>query len=150
MVNKKRGITIKEKSSKRLSKIRKFDKLGYSLEVGIFNPGLARLGSYHEFGTSRIPRRSFLREYYTIHSSDVTNGLRKTMSDIYRGVSPDKALSKLGLTIVEGIKKRIKEKIPPELAQSTIDQKSGRYKYTPLIRTGELIRSIEYRVKKNK
>lgn len=41
--------------------IKAFEAEPPTIEIGIFNHELAQIGSYHEFGTVKMPKRSFLR-----------------------------------------------------------------------------------------
>lgn len=142
------SYTLKSKKSPRLKQLQKLNGTTHKLEVGVFDSELARIGSYHEFGTSNIPRRSFIRAWFDMNSRALGMRMSKAAKEIAQGNSEKVALGKVGAWAVVGIKVRIIAKIPPKLAPSTIARKSGKYKTTPLIDRGNLFRAIEYKVVK--
>lgn len=140
--------TLKSKKSPRLKQLQKLDGKTLKLEIGVFDSELARIGSYHEFGTDTIPRRSFIRAWFDLNSKEVGRRMSLAAKQIASGTSESVALAAVGTWAVKGIKGRIIRKIPPSLAASTIAQKTGRFKTTPLIDRGRLLGAIEWRLVK--
>lgn len=153
----KGGLVWKEvdrwtKKAKRKSSVKQ-----PSLKVGVFgsaaeaqhpnNPDatVGDIAFYNEFGTVSIPARSFIRDWV---DGNIDNITRQLGGDLLKVFTTDKriqdALTKRGRTYRAAIIKRIKERIPPPNAPSTLAQKSGD---TPLIDTETLIDAIRYEVK---
>ena len=113
----------------------------------------AEVASIHEFGApnaaSPIPQRSFLRatmdegraKYNRLLEDVVTKTVKKNVSPIQRA-------NRVGSTIRKDVINRIKSRIPPPLAQATVDR--GRRADTPLLNTGQLVRSIKSIVRKKR
>lgn len=119
------------------------------IEVGL--PGgtgadVLLIGLVHEFGTvdSRIPERSWLRGAYDAHHAEWSKLGGQLLAKVVEGkLSVEKGLGLLGEKIVSDIKKHIKERIPPPLADATIEAKGSDI---PLIDTAQFINSISYKV----
>jgi hypothetical protein len=95
---------------------------------------LIKKAFYNEFGTSRIPKRSFLRQ------NDIKKKVRiEEFLDIIKSV--DSVFSKIGLQMSSIIKERIRDIRTPVNAPSTIAKKGSS---NPLIDSGELINSIDF------
>lgn len=103
------------------------------LDVGIFN----------EFGTSRIPPRSFIRAWFDEAQEEGHRKLKELVAKVPQGESVDKALEKFGLWAVGQVQARIASNIPPPNAPSTVAKKGSS---TTLIDTGQLRSSITYKV----
>lgn len=118
------------------------------LEVGIIdNPSLASLGAFHEFGTTTIPSRSFLRKYVEQNEPVIVKRLIEALQKIY--IQPERNpktdLNNLGSFMVQGIKTRILSGIAPALKPAT--QKSKKQnKSLPLVHTGKLLNGIRFRI----
>lgn len=98
----------------------------------------------HEFGTDRIPQRSFVRAWMDAHYSDVGQLAYKLMQAQMQGKQTlPQALGKIGSYMAGGMKARIAQGIPPPLAASTIARKGSS---VPLIDTGQLRASITYSI----
>lgn len=104
---------------------------------------VAEVAAFHEFGLG-VPQRSFIRSWFDeaieenralIHSQ-----LRLV---VQRKLTLDVALERIALKLEANIKRRIRNRIPPPLAQSTIDRKGSS---VPLIDTGQLRNAIRARV----
>jgi hypothetical protein len=110
-------------------------------------PSLVTLGDvavWNEYGTDRIPERSFIR---STHDENVSKW-RKVTDDLRSAVIIGKhttewALKYMGLVIKTAIQKKIRDQIPPPNAESTVARK---HSTTPLIDTGQLINSLNYEV----
>ena len=108
---------------------------------------LAEIAAYHEFGTSTIPERSFLRATFYGHAAE---GLRVMCEKLSKAIIEGKldeprALGLLGTWAVAEVKKTIRASIAPELAPATIAAKGSSL---PLVDSGQLINSITYVVEK--
>lgn len=103
-----------------------------------------QVAEWNEFGTDRIPSRSFIRAWFDENEASLRQDLTKLMQSVIRGArTPDQVLELLGLRCVGEIQQRIADGIPPANAPSTIARKGSS---TPLIDTGILRSSISYRV----
>lgn len=122
--------------------------VGAAVNVGIlagatYPDGMpvAQNGFWQEFGTSKMPARSFLRSTVAEKSRGWPDAMAKIAKS--NGYDSRKTMASMG----EGIKGQIQHTIntlsSPPLAQSTIDAK-GHSK--PLIETAVLLRSIDYEV----
>lgn len=138
-------VKVTDKLTSRGKEIQKLTETVSKVEVGIFDPRLAQIGAFHEFGTSTIPRRSFIRAWFAIEGIKMRDKLREAMVELYKTGS-ESGLNEVGSFAVNGIKTRILGKIPPKLAPSTVKGKSGSHKNTPLIDRGTLFRAISYRI----
>lgn len=102
-------------------------------------------GIYNEFGTNNIPERSFIRAGYDTEKKNIINDAEKlTKKVVAMEMKPQTAANLLG----DAAKGRIQEfaidlRDPPN-AQSTIDKKGST---NPLVDTGQMIGSIDYKVK---
>ena len=105
----------------------------------------AQIGAWQEFGTDTIPARSFIRAPYEKAEREGRVKATSAMAAIARGkMTPDRALSLIGMFFKAKMQQAIRANIPPALADSTIAAKGSS---TPLIDTGQLLRSIDYEVK---
>jgi hypothetical protein len=107
------------------------------LEVAVFN----------EFGTDRIPERSFIRAWFDENESRLGIAVKRMTASVIAGKrTKEQALELLAQACVGQIQKRIANGISPPNAESTIAQKGSS---KPLIGvTGQLRTSISYRVDK--
>jgi hypothetical protein len=105
-----------------------------TLEVAIWN----------EFGTTRIPERSFLRAWFDEHKDEARVLWTKLMRSVAMGTrSQEDAVNLFGLHCVGQIQDRISQSIPPPNADSTVKRKGSS---TTLIDTGVLRSSITHSV----
>lgn len=127
------------------------------LLVGIFDdageePGgltVAEVATFHEFGYG-VPERSFLRAYVDQKQEKILDDLIRELSSVVDGKQNIKrALNRVGLAMVGGIKQRIANRIPPSLEESTIKKKTraGKRGDVPLVDKGQLRNSIVHKVK---
>ncbi|MCP4967428.1 MAG: hypothetical protein GY926_19620 [bacterium] len=106
---------------------------------------IVEIGAAHEFGTTRVPERSWLRSTM----DDQQNAIVKKIADELAAVADGRrtaiaALKRLGLFAVELIRKKIRSRIAPPLSSATIAAKGST---VPLIDTGRMMQSITYVVK---
>lgn len=154
----KKGPNVRDvdKGWKRvMATVEKLAKTQPTLAVGIVGTdkhsgsslSVAEIGTIHEFGTKRIPQRSFLRRTLdrnrVAYNAALSGAVYISITDAAKQ-RPDVTLSnfkKLGMRIVGEIQREIARGIPPPLAESTIARKGSS---KPLIDTGQLRRSITY------
>lgn len=118
------------------------------------NLTMVELATIHEFGTGKIPERSFIRSYFDAEFDSLMGVLRKLIEKaIARAVQTGKpitaaeqkkVLDTVGAYMVGRIQERIASgAIKPPLAETTIDRKGSS---KPLIDTGQLRSSITFEV----
>lgn len=119
---------------------------------------VAHLAAIHEFGTDRIPERSFMRATFDAKRGEYTDLIKTLANDVaVQGQSPELAARKLGVIASNDVKRTIQDGIEPDLADATKrarDDKAAHggglasmaQTYTPLIDSGQLIASITFRV----
>lgn len=122
--------------------------IGIHAEKGTRNKGKltnAQVGACHEFPNSKVPHRPFLRPIFDENLKRYQLFLVRSHGQavVRMGQSPTISFQRLGMKIVADIKNRIRDRIPPELSQSTIDKKKSS---TPLIDTAQMLNSIDYKV----
>ena len=105
---------------------------------------VVEVATVHEFGTERVPERSFIRA--AIDEQQVK--LQQTSAALGRGVvlgtfTPRQALELLGHEAVGIMQQRISDRIEPPNAPSTVARKKSS---VPLVDKGQLRGSITHRV----
>ena len=114
---------------------------------------VAQLASIHEFGSGRIPARSFVRSWFDENQRKIRGTLLQLMAkEIARAIKTGRPitdatrtriLEQLGLQSVGQIQARISRGIAPPLKAATIERKGSS---TPLIDTGQLRASVTHLV----
>lgn len=106
----------------------------------------ADVATWMEFGTSKLPQRSWLRDYVDENEAKIKRNIILVIQKVVKGdlASVDQAMELVGIKIQEDILARIKSGIAPPLAASTEARKGHS---TPLIHTRQFIDSITYAVK---
>lgn len=97
---------------------------------------------WQEFGTDKIPSRSFIRAPFEANKQKYLGALRELLPKVIDGkMTITRALKLIGLAMATDMKKAILtgEGIPPPNAPSTIAAKGSS---RPLVDTGQLVRSI--------
>ena len=156
MSNQKEGLTLEFKG-KPGDIFRRLDNTGY-VEVGIIGSSektddgdvtVAYYGSVHEFGYPplNIPERSFLRKPLKVFMRRyMYKNCEKIIASFFRG-EKEKILHKLGIAAKNAVIKSFKTRGVygewPDLSDETIARKGVD---TPLIDTGALRQSLDYRV----
>lgn len=132
----------------------------YKIQIGIFGDmeGGASHGEddtvldiaiTHEFGLSarNIPERSFIRAGYDTYLSDITAEAEKLINQVvYLKLNPQVFFETLGHIIVGFIQRYLTDLDTPPNAPATIALKGSS---NPLIDTGQLRDSIQYKVTQN-
>ncbi len=104
------------------------------LEVAVWN----------EFGTDRIPERSFIRAWFDENRDRCRTAMRKMLEAVVTGkYTREQAVELVAQRFVGEIQKRMSRGIPPANVQSTIEAKGSD---KPLINTGQLRSAISYEV----
>ena len=104
-----------------------------------------QIAVFNEFGTSKIPERSFIRAWFDANEGVIKERLTALMRSVVKEKrTPGDILEILGGWCVGQIQSRISQGITPGNAESTLRKKAP--KTTPLIDTGVLRASVSYRV----
>lgn len=100
---------------------------------------------FNEYGTSRIPERSFMRSTYDEKESEWNKALDKIVSSVVEGNinNIEQKISLVGEQMVNDIKEKIDSNIPPPLSEATIRRKGSS---RTLIDTGIMRASITYTI----
>lgn len=104
---------------------------------------VAYIASVQEYGTSNIPARPFFRNAISENRKD----WKKKYASLLKKTDFDVATKTLAEVIVGDIKQSITTLDSPPLAKSTIKQKGFS---KPLIDTGHMLNSVDYRIIKKK
>jgi len=106
------------------------------------------IGAIHEFGDGKIPARSFLRAWVDEHAAEADAWIRDAATKYVRGkdeTDPGKYLGVAARKIIDSMRKRMEERIPPPLAQATLKRRQGRGT-VPLVDSRQLINSLTYEI----
>lgn len=99
---------------------------------------------WNEFGTEKIPARSFLRAWFDENQDKIREAVKRMAEAVLKGrYTARQAKELLAQTFVAQIQRRIAIGIPPPNAPATVTRKGSS---TPLIDTGQLRSSITYKV----
>lgn len=102
------------------------------------------VAAWMEFGTGRIPARSFVGAWFVINHTKIVETYKAQAIRYVTGKGdPRQTFGRVGAFMAAGMKQRIAEGIPPPNAPSTIAAKGSS---KPLIDTGQLRASIGYSV----
>lgn len=118
----------------------------HAAEGGAAEPGgatVADVATWNHFGTSRIPARPFLTNWFDANVKEIAVKLKTAGTKIVKGTDPYDALQAVALWAEGGVKRYIAQGVPPPNAPSTVAQKGSS---KPLIDTGQLRSSIRGRV----
>ena len=106
-------------------------------------PTLLDVATWNEFGTRRIPARSFLRATIDRRRSELTTlGRRLAKMVAVDRMTPDIMANRLGNELRASVQQQITDTTDPPNAPYTIERKGSSH---PLIDTGQLRQSIRYR-----
>lgn len=104
---------------------------------------LVDIAMFNEFGTSRIPERSFLRSTMDENRAKFGKLLEGAVIQMIDGTPPLLAYGRVGMVATGDVQRKIRNHVPPPNAPSTIAKKGSS---TPLIDTGRLRQSIDYTI----
>lgn len=150
------SVKIKDKDKGYKKRVRQLKAAGKgSVTVGIHSSDggnaeangatVLEVAIWNEFGTSRIPSRSFLRAWFDLNQEKAKREWQVLMKSVAKGQRTlEEALEVFGLRVVGEIQARIAAGIQPANAESTIARKGSD---KPLIDTGVLRSSITHAVK---
>jgi len=133
--------------------LKRLEKSG-KVNVGIIDAGkhsesgltVAEVGNYNEFGTTRIPERSFMRSTIKEKRKEIVKLQEKLLRKIQSGdMNIDQALGLLGSFIAGEITQKIVDIKSPPNNPYTIKKKGSS---NPLVDTGQLKNSITWEVDK--
>jgi hypothetical protein len=160
------SVEVQDNRAKLDAILREVHKLaGAVVTVGVHGDNAQRkddsetnpeIGAKHEFGSGHIPERSFLRS--TVDSGKPMEFAEQVSAKVARGqMTADRAAQQIGVVTVGEVKQTIAAKIPPPLSEQTIQRRLEKGAHggglaslgnstTPLVDTGQLVQSIQYRV----
>jgi hypothetical protein len=105
---------------------------------------LIEVAMANEFGTDKIPERSFLRAWFDENQAKCKEAVKRMLIATIEGkYTPEQALNLLAQRFVGEIQKRIADGIPPANAEATVKKKGSE---TPLIDKGQLRSGVTYRI----
>lgn len=138
---------IKEAKNKSVNVGLPQEKTGSAIYSKDGSVKVVQVGAWHEYGTRKTPKRSFLREPFIEKEKEIGNFINKQFKKIYEGQSVDKGLGLIGAYCTNISKASFANsgdgKWKP-LKPSTINKKGSS---KPLIDTGTLRNSITWVVK---
>lgn len=146
-------MSFKRKKNKGgVEALKKRVKTPGTVDVGIIDAGkhpsgnftIAEIGFTHEFGTEKIPERSFIRSTIKAKKNVIVTLQKKLLKQIMNGsMKVEKALGLVGEVFADEIRKKIVSISSPANAPATIRAKGSS---NPLVDTGQLKNSITYEV----
>jgi len=135
------------KATMRLKDVQeKLEKLANSrVEVGVIGDSKqAEIATYAEYGTSTIPARGLLSRPLNANQQKYAGILGKISESVAKGGDVDALLGRLGLVGVADVRAWVVAGFSkPENTAETMERKGSS---TPLIDTGSLLGSLQYRV----
>ena len=105
---------------------------------------LAQVAAAHEFGTDKIPQRSFIRATVDLKASEIRAQQESLAAQVIAGkITPEVAMERLGIFTQGLIQARIAEGIDPPLKPATVARKGSSKQ---LVDSGQLRSSITYQI----
>lgn len=102
----------------------------------------AQVGAWNEYGTERIPERSFIRSTIDENNKSYQASLRRIVKKILSGdQNGHKMMGRLGMKIQNQVQAKIVSIQEPPNAESTIKRKKSS---KPLVDSGQLSQSIKW------
>jgi len=148
-------VKINSSNGKGIRALIKRTSKGGTVQVGILagegkhegsDLTVAQVGFHNEFGTEKIPERSFIRLTINTKSKEIKQVARNEYKKIIDGKSnPEKGLGILGAFTAGLIQETFTSNNWVANAERTIEEKGSS---NPLIDTGQLRQSISYKVDK--
>ncbi|NCX93984.1 MAG: hypothetical protein EBX40_04845 [Gammaproteobacteria bacterium] len=141
-------------------------KKNYTVKIGVLSNekredgfGAAELAAVHEFGTDKIPERSFLRSTFKSRQDDFEQVMSQNKASIIKGIVEnglEPFLAKVGAEWVGYVQETFKAQGPGwmPLSPRTLAARQARagqgkpFSSTILVDTGAMLRSITFEVKK--
>jgi hypothetical protein len=109
---------------------------------------VAQVAAINEYGNEHTPERSFIRSALSEHTQDLKKLQKKIVNQIVSGkLSKKKGIGIIAQHVVDWIKNKIDQNIPPPNAKSTIAAKGSSH---TLIDTGQMRNSVEFEISSGK
>ena len=152
---KKSKVIVKDRGyAKRTAAIHRMAKTPIDLTIGVHaeegaasedgGPTVAAIASIHEFGEGNQEQRSWLGAYVDENGDAIRGRIKKVAEAAAAGkVELERGLGVVGELAVDGIIARIRARIDPPNAESTIAAKGSD---VPLIDDSQFVGSITYKV----
>lgn len=116
---------------------------GYHVDVGIFDPVIARYMLINEFGGGKIPSRPWLRAMFdarrSVYEEWVETAVLRIMLD---GADPRTELGDIAQRVEEDFRRSIREWAAPPNAPMTVSKKGFN---DPLVETGAAQQAVTHR-----
>lgn len=129
---------------------RELDRLtvtvGVQADEGADDDGVRNVDKafWNEYGTRRIPERSFMRSAFDENETELTATIQRLWSGALAGkLTAERAARLLGQMHEDHVKRKVRTGPFDPNAQSTVDAKGSS---RPLIDTGQMVNSIRYNV----
>lgn len=108
---------------------------------------VAQYAAYNEFGTDKIPARSFMRTAIDENLKQIDSFVSEQYRHISEGtMTIDQALGLIGQAVTGLIQRKIRQITQPPNAASTIKIKGSS---KPLIDFGQMVQSVRYVIRSN-
>ncbi len=119
---------------------------------------VAEVAATHEFGSGRIPARSFLRKTFDEKEGYIVGVLDDGVSDVVaERYTPMQVMDRVGMVVRGAVQTTIQAGISPPLSAQTIAARDAKAahggglqsmagQHTPLIDSGQLLSSITHKV----
>lgn len=129
-------------------------KVGIQHGTGVFarnisnkhDARVAQYAFYNEFGTEKIPQRSFMRTAFDENLKKIEIAIEIEYQKVLsKSMSTDVMLGRIGLLMTNFIQKKIRSIFSPPNSPVTIAKKKSS---KPLIDTGRMINSVRYVIQK--
>ena len=117
----------------------------YDVQIGVFDDEeMILIASVHEYGSLNVPERSFIRSALDENHQRIDREKERLLGDVLDlRISAYRYYERLGQLMVNIIQERMDQVRTPPLQPETRENRTGS---NPLVDTGELQSSIEYRV----
>jgi hypothetical protein len=149
-------VTVKDNGAAALLKRMRAARAPHAVTIGVHaeegsvphgEATLLDVAAFHEFGTDRTPRRSFVADWADENDQKNRERLEKIGEALVDGKLPsvEAGLARFGVLGVADVQKRMASGIAPPLSAVTVERKGSS---VPLIDTGQLKSSITYRIEK--
>lgn len=103
---------------------------------------VAQVGAWSEYGTERIPERSFMRTTMDERRSEHRATILRIVKRVLKGDDAKKLMGLLGQQVKNQVQAKIVSIKEPKNADSTIQKKKG--VDNPLIDSGQMVDSIKW------
>lgn len=107
---------------------------------------VAEYAAYNEFGTDKIPERSFMRSSFDENIGNINRDMQHVIGQVQQGqITVRSALANVGMKHVDRVQKKIGSNIQPANSPVTIAKKKSS---RTLIDTGVMLDMTNYLVRK--